>query len=141
MGYPQNNSISLDHVQPDTWDRQQEPTPLAEQYVFIWLVLLLTFGLQFYLLLFCLLKCWSYDRQLTQALKILPSTEKLSTTGPSFIIQLSDDLKNEKPPAYSRYDVEMVKLEPSRSYCHNDGEELRCNNSPYTPLAWDLVQR
>jgi hypothetical protein len=58
------------------------PSHTATQ-VFIWLALLLAFGLQFYLAVFCLLKCWSFDTRLKQALKNLLSTGKLLTTGRS----------------------------------------------------------
>ncbi|CAB1346059.1 unnamed protein product [Coregonus sp. 'balchen'] len=151
MGCPQNDSFSLDLSQPDVWVWEPEPTEATQ--VFIWLALLLTFGLQFYLAVFCLLKCWSYDTRLKQALKNLPSTGKLPTTGnvnntcipdvsvPSSIIQLPEDLKSVKPPAYCRYDVEVAESSLPRPSCYDDEEARPCTNSPYTPFAWDLVQR
>ncbi|KAJ8007145.1 hypothetical protein DPEC_G00114510 [Dallia pectoralis] len=140
MGNLQNDSISLDLYQPATWDTEPKPTNMTGQYAFIWLVLLLTFGLQFSLLMFRLLKCWSYDRRLKQVLQSLPSTEKLHTTAPSFIIHLPEDLKNAKPPAYSRYDAEVARFDLSTSCYHKEEEAWSPTDSPYTPFAWDLVQ-
>lgn len=140
MGHPQNDSFSLDLSQPDVWVWDTEPKPMAAAQVFIWLALLLAFGLQFYLAVFCLLKCWSFDTRLKQALKNLPSTGKLLTTVPSSIIQLPEDLKSVKPPAYCRYDVEVAESSLPRPCCYDDEEAGPCTNSPYTPFAWDLVQ-
>lgn len=144
MGFPQNDSLSLGFSQPEVreWLSQPELSPAVNSAVIVLGVL--TFALQLCLVLFLLLRCWSYDKRVQEMLKHPETAGKLWTV-PSALPLLEDF---NKQAAYRLCDDEAAAsstlqppVTPAAHRCDDlEDFEPYTNSLPAPFTAWDLVQ-
>ncbi|GAA6227776.1 uncharacterized protein LOC101168175 [Lates japonicus] len=132
MGFLQSQNLTLGFSQPDVthWESTSHLSSAVNNTIIVLGVL--TFALQLCLVLFFMLKCWSFDNRIREALKHPETVNKL--IGPS---TFHADIY--KQASYQLFDDAAAASSPATSAAAEEYEPSTHTLFP-SSIPWELVQ-
>ncbi|KAF7664482.1 hypothetical protein LDENG_00176150 [Lucifuga dentata] len=144
MGFLQNQNLTLSISQPEVTHWESSPQLSSTVHNSIIVLGMLTFALQLCLVLFFMLRCWSYENRVREALKGLDTVQKLWIVPSNF--QQHADKHGWYPVCGDNDAASPISLHvPAKSAAATSYKELQvyetATNFQSAPfIHWDLVQ-